>query len=95
VVGDLGLHQILFYEYVADVLERRGPYREAHLAALRAEREAGRLRMAGAIGDPPDGAVIVFQGVTPEFVADYARSDPYVEGGLVTSWRVEPWNVVV
>jgi uncharacterized protein YciI len=87
-------HQILFYDYVEDILERRGPYREAHLAKIGAEREAGRIVMAGAVGNPPHGALIVFGDVEPEAVAAFARSDPYVEAGLVVAWRVEPWNVV-
>jgi hypothetical protein len=87
-------HQILFYDYVDDVLERRGPYREAHLAGIGAERDAGRVVMAGAIGDPPHGAVIVFGDVAPDVIEAFARADPYVVGGLVTTWRVEPWNVV-
>jgi uncharacterized protein YciI len=87
-------HRILFYSYVDDILERRGPYREAHLAGIRAELEAGRVVMAGAVGDPPHGAVIVFGDVEAEVIEGFARSDPYVEAGLVTVWRVEPWNVV-
>lgn len=47
------MHHVLFYEYVKDVLERRGPHREAHLARIVAEREAGRIVMAGALGEPP------------------------------------------
>jgi hypothetical protein len=87
-------HQILFYDYVEDILERRGPYREAHLARIRAERDAGRVVMAGALGDPPHGAVIVFGDIGREPIETFARSDPYVEAGLVTAWHVEPWNVV-
>ncbi|HEY2160474.1 MAG TPA: YciI family protein [Solirubrobacteraceae bacterium] len=88
-------HHILFYDYVEDVLERRGPYREAHLARIGAERESGRVLMAGALGDPPHGAAIVFgPGVEPEMIDAFARADPYVEAGLVTSRRVELWNVV-
>lgn len=89
------LHQALFYDYVDDLLERRGPHREAHLAALRDEREAGRLVMAGALGDPPHGALIVFADVDRAVVEEYVQRDPYVQAGLVTAWRVEPWNVVV
>jgi uncharacterized protein YciI len=49
------IHHILFYDYVEDMAERRGPHREAHLARNRAEREAGRITLAGALGDPqPD-----------------------------------------
>lgn len=87
-------HQILFYDYVDDVLGRRGPYREAHLAGLRGELAAGRAVMAGALGDPPHGAVIVFGDVEPDAIEAFARSDPYVVAGLVTAWRVEPWNVI-
>lgn len=87
-------HQVLFYDYVDDIVERRGPYREAHLAGIRAERDAGRVVMAGAVGDPPHGGLIVFGDVEPEVVEAFARSDPYVEAGLVSAWRVEPWNVV-
>ena len=76
------------------MLDRRGPYREAHLARIGSAREAGRIVMAGALGDPPTGAAIVFSGASPEEVGAFAAGDPYVEAGLVTAWRVEPWKVV-
>ncbi len=87
-------HLILFYDYVPDMLDRRGPYRDAHLARIAAEREAGRIVMAGALGDPPHGAAIVFSGLTPDEVEEFARHDPYVEAGLVTSRRVELYKLV-
>ena len=90
----MATHHILFYDYVPDMAERRGPYREAHLARIGAEREAGRVVMAGALGDPPHGAAIVFAGVTPEQIEEFARVDPYVEAGLVTGRRIEPWSIV-
>jgi hypothetical protein len=88
------VHYILFYEYVTEMLERRGPFREAHLARIGIEREAGRISMAGALGDPPNGAAIVFTGVEPDVVEAFAEGDPYVGAGLVTAWRVEPWALV-
>jgi len=87
-------HHILFYDYVENMAERRTPYRDAHLATLRAEREAGRITMAGALGDPPHGAAIVFAGVSPEEIEAFADSDPYVKAGLVTARRIERWNVL-
>lgn len=87
-------HHILFYDYVEDVAQRRGPYREAHLARIGAEREAGRVTMAGALGDPPHGAAIVFKGATPEDIEAFAAGDPYVTAGLVTNRRIERWNIV-
>jgi hypothetical protein len=87
-------HHILFYDYVEDIVERRGPHREAHLAKIRAAKDAGQIVMAGAIGDPPHGGVLVFGGVDPEQIEQFAQTDPYVEAGLVVSRRIEPWNVV-
>jgi uncharacterized protein len=88
-------HRILFYDYVPDVLERRGPFREEHLARIAAWRADGRIVMAGALGDPVHGAAIVFgDGVGPEEIEEFASDDPYVVGGIVRGRRVEPWNVV-
>lgn len=83
---------MLFYEYVGDILERREPFRDAHLAEIRAGKEAGRILMAGPLGDPPHGAAIVFADQAA--AEGFAQSDPYVTNGLVTSWRVEPWTLV-
>lgn len=90
------LHHVLFYDYVEDILERRGPHREAHLAHAGAARDAGQLRYLGALGDPVHGALGVFApGVTAEEIAAFAAADPYVLAGLVTAHRVEPWTVAV
>jgi uncharacterized protein YciI len=86
---------ILFYEYVTEnVIERRAPHREAHLALVREWMADGRLLMAGALGDPPHGAALVFASDEPADAERFAAIDPYVTNGVVTAWRVEPWNVV-
>ena len=88
------LHRILFYEYVPDIAERRATFREAHLAHIREEQAAGRIVMAGAVGDPPHSGVIVFGDVDPAVIEEWVRTDPYMTAGLVTASRIEPWNVV-
>ena len=85
---------LLLYTYVPDIVDRRGPYREAHLANIAAEKEAGRVILAGAIGSPPSGGAFVFQGVAPAHIEKFIAQDPYVEAGLVTEKRIEPWNLV-
>jgi uncharacterized protein len=87
-------HHILFYEYVPDMVDRRGPHRDDHLALIRRWKEDGRIAMAGALGDPPHGAVIAFRVDDPAGIEDFVAADPYVEAGLVTDRRVEPWAVV-
>ena len=89
-----GPHVILFYDYVADVVERRAPHREAHLARIAEAVADGRIVMAGALGDPPTGAAIVFADVPVAVIEAFADGDPYVSAGLVTERRVVPWTVV-
>jgi uncharacterized protein len=86
---------LLHYDYVEDVLDRRGPYREAHLEHIGAWKERGLLRLAGAAGDPPRGALFVFSADAElRDIETFASDDPYVHAGLVTGRRVEPWLVV-
>jgi len=83
---------ILFYEYVPDVLERRGPYREGHLGLIQRWHEDGRIVLAGGVGDPVHSGMIVLRADDPQAAAEeFVAEDPYQPAGLVTSWRVEPF----
>jgi uncharacterized protein len=86
---------VLSYEVVEDYVERRAQFREEHLGIAAAAHERGELILAGAIGDPVDGALLVFRGEDSTVAEQFARNDPYVINGLVTSWTVKPWNVVI
>jgi uncharacterized protein len=85
----------LTYDVVPDFAERRLPFREAHLRLVRDAHERGLLLFAGALGDPPSGALLVFRTDGAAAVEDFARADPYVREGLATAWQVRPWNVVI
>jgi uncharacterized protein YciI len=87
-------HHLLLYDYVEDIAERRGPYREAHLGRIRAGQDEGRIVLAGALGDPPHGAAIVFKGATRSEIEQFVSDDPYVEAELVTKWYIERWILV-
>ena len=83
---------LLFYDYVPDILERRTAHREAHLALIARRKADGDLLLAGAVGDPPTGAVLVFaDGADAEA---FVRDDPYAQNGLVAAWRTAPWTLV-
>ena len=84
----------LFYDYVDNVVERRAPHRPAHLELYRRWRGEGRLVMGGALGDPPHGALIVFDVESGADVEEFAAADPYVLNGIVVERHVEPWAVV-
>jgi uncharacterized protein YciI len=85
----------LQYDVVDEFAKKRMPFRGPHLALVRAAHERGEIFMAGAIGDPPQGALLVFRSETANVAEEFARQDPYVLQGLVTDWRVLPWHVVV
>jgi hypothetical protein len=89
------MHFLLFYDYVPDVLERRGPLRAAHLALAQAAQQRGELILGGALADPVDSAVLLFDCDSASVVENFVRKDPYVQGGLVTRWRIRPWTTVV
>jgi len=88
------VHYLLLYDYVPDILEKRGPHRAAHLAAAQAAVERGDMVLAGAL-NPPEGAVLLFRGDSPQVAESFAVADPYVQNGLVTSWRIKEWTTVV
>ncbi len=87
-------HFLLLYEFAPDYLELRGDYRAEHLAMLEACVDRGELVLAGAL-DPPEGGVLLFTGDGPEAAEAFARADPYVVNGLVTTHRVRRWRTVV
>jgi uncharacterized protein YciI len=89
------MHFLLLYDVVDDYVDRRAPYRTEHLSLIRKAHHRGELVMAGALADPADGAVLVFRGPSPQPAESFAQADPYVLNGLVTRWRVRPWNTVV
>jgi len=92
---DAKQHWLLFYDYVDDVLERRGPLRSEHLERAQAARDRGELSMAGALAEPVDGAVFIFTVDDKAVIENFVDGDPYVREGLVTGWRIRPWTVVI
>jgi uncharacterized protein YciI len=87
------MHHLLFYDVADDYLDRRAPFRPAHLAKLRDAFERGEMVLAGALADPVDGAVLVFRDAAA--AERFAATDPYVLNGAVKSWRVRNWNTVL
>jgi uncharacterized protein len=88
-------HFLLFYEAGPDYVERRAAFRSAHLAKAWAAHESGELVLGGALADPVDGAVLLFQGESERVATAFAESDPYVVNGLVRRWHVREWTTAV
>jgi uncharacterized protein YciI len=85
----------LFYDVIEGFVEKRMPFREEHLRLVREAHARGEIVMAGALGEPPEGALLVFRASSRAVAEEFAGRDPYVRQGLVAGWRVKPWAVVV
>ena len=84
----------LTYEVVDDFVNKRTPFRPAHLKEVRESNARGELIMAGALGEPA-GALLIFRAKDKSTAENFAKADPYVKEGLVKHWKVRPWTVVV
>jgi hypothetical protein len=89
------MHYLLFYDVVDGYVERRQPFRAAHLAHAQAAIARGELVLGGALTNPVDGAVLLFRGESPAVAERFAQADPYVLNGLIARWRVREWTTVV
>jgi len=85
---------ILQYEYVENVLEKRAPYREAHLAGFLKQVQDGNLIIGGAVDHPPTGALSVFRNLTANDIEQFVQQDPYVINGIVTKYTIKPYIAV-
>ena len=88
------MHYLLFYTVAGDYLARRAAFRKAHLEHAWRAAEKGDLVLGGALANPPDAAILLFQGDSPAAAEAFAREDPYVRNGVVVSWRVREWTTV-
>lgn len=86
-------HHLLRYTLAPDYLERRGEFRDRHLALAWAASDQGTLLLGGAVGDPVESALLLFSDDTA--ARAFADADPYVAEGLVLRWEVLPWITVV
>lgn len=85
----------LIYHLIDDYLPQRESYRPQHLKLAQEAHARSDLVLAGALGDPPDRALLIFRGPDPSVAHSFAENDPYVQNGLVRRWEVQPWAVVI
>jgi uncharacterized protein YciI len=89
------MHYVLIYDVGEGFIERRAQFRDEHLALAWKAADAGELLLAGALAEPTEQALLLFEATTPEVAERFAAADPYVRNGLVKRWRVQRWHTVV
>lgn len=87
-------YYILTYFYAADYMEKRAPIRQLHFDHVNKSLDKGEFVMGGAL-DPPKSAVLIFKVMDPVAIETFVKDDPYIKNGLVTSHKIEKWNVVI
>ena len=88
-------YYLLEYALIEDYLARRTAYREEHLALARDAHRRGELVLAGALAEPVDRAALIWRTDDRSVIERFIDGDPYVANGLVASWAIRPWNVVI
>ncbi|MEH6710236.1 MAG: YciI-like protein [Paraglaciecola polaris] len=89
------MYYLLTYDVKADYLTTRGAFREEHLKLALSAVSRGELRLGGALTEPTLGAALLFEGSSAKVAEDFAAQDPYVLNGLVKSWQVNEWAIVL
>ena len=88
---------MLTYEYVEDILEKRTPYREAHLKLANDLVSSGVIVSGGPLleGGAPTGALFLFRAPSRGVVESFVAKDPYVTANLVVKQTIAEYCVVV
>lgn len=89
------MYYILTYHTVDNYVNLRAPFRTEHLALANSYRDRGIMIMGGALANPVDKAIVIFKSDSTEEIEEFVRQDPYVQNGLVKSWEIREWTVVV
>jgi uncharacterized protein len=81
---------VLWGEYCEDVLEKRAPYRQAHLDGLAAQKTAGTLVT---IGPTQDLKLVfgIYEAENEAIVRALIEGDPYWKNGIWTKYDIHPW----
>jgi uncharacterized protein YciI len=84
---------VMWGSYCKDALEKRTPYREAHLKGLTEQKEKGLLT---ALGPTVDNTRVfaTYEAEDESTVRQLVEGDPYWQNGIWTEYSVYAWNQV-
>ncbi len=81
---------VMWGSYCENVLEKRAPHREAHLAGLAKQKEAGKLIT---LGPTADTSMVfgIYEAESEAEVRSLVEGDPYWQNGIWTEYFVKEW----
>ena len=81
---------VIWSSYCENVLEKRAPYRQAHLEGLNQQKERGILVTIGPTADLSQ-VFAIYQAASESEVRELIESDPYWQNGIWTEYQVKEW----
>jgi len=81
---------VMWGSYCEDVLEKRSPYRQAHLDGLAAQKESGVLITIGPTKDLTK-VFGIYEAENEATVRQLIEADPYWQNGIWTEYDVREW----
>ena len=85
---------VVLYTSAEGLAENAPQHFEAHRAHWRRFLDSGELLEIGPFGDPQSqGSMAVFN--SREAAEQFAKDDPFVLNGVVSSWELREWDEVL
>jgi uncharacterized protein YciI len=81
---------VMWGSYCNDVVERRSPYRQAHLDGLHQQQVDGILVNLGPTKDLTK-VFGIYEAASIEQVQQLIEADPYWQNGIWTEYEVKEW----
>lgn len=81
---------VMWGTYCQDVLEKRAPYRQAHLDGLAAQKGTGVLITIGPTKDLTK-VFGIYEAPDEASVRQLVEADPYWQNGIWTEYDVREW----
>lgn len=81
---------VMWGTYCEDVLEKRSPYRQAHLDGLATQKESGVLMTIGPTKDLTQ-VFALYEAESEAVVRELVESDPYWQHKIWTEYDVKEW----
>jgi uncharacterized protein len=81
---------VLWGSYCEDVVNKRTPYRQAHLDGLAIQKEQGILITIGPTKDLTK-VFAIYEAPDQETVCSLIENDPYWLNGIWTDYEVKEW----
>lgn len=81
---------VMWGSYCEDVLEKRAPFRQAHLDGLAAQKAQGVLMTIGPTKDLKK-VFGIYEAESEAVVRQLIEADPYWQNGIWTDYQVAEW----